>query len=57
MNSINKQAIIKTFTDLINDGLVIDIETGIRPCMDSGDMVTEQIVITHRVKNMECLHE
>ena len=48
-----KAAVIKSFVDLMNEGLIIDIETGIRPCIERGEMITEQIVITHRVKNIE----
>ena len=51
MDNIDKEAMIKNFTNLINEGLIIDIETGIRPCIERGEMVTEQIIITYRVKN------
>jgi hypothetical protein len=50
MSDIDKEALIKGFTDLINEGLIIDIQMGLRPCIERGDIITEQIVITHRVK-------
>lgn len=50
MDKIDKEGLIERFTTLINDGLIIDIQMGLRPCIEIGDMITEQIVITHRVK-------
>ena len=53
VSSKDREAMIKSFIYLMNEGLIIDIEPGIRPCIERGEMITEQIVITHRVKNIE----
>ena len=50
MNEEAKKALIDDFAAMVNNDRVVDIETGIRPFVEIGEPMKEQMVITYIVK-------